>query len=189
VAPPSLVSAHRSDLTALTGLAERDLAKLFGTFDTAAVAREALLDLLPQLVELYGAAAATLGADWYDDLRAAMEVPGSFRAAPARLPDRGRTDALARWGVSPLFAAEPDFGSALSLVSGGLQRIVADASRDTVLGSLREDPRGHRWSRKTSAGSCGFCQMLSTRDNYLSESTAGFESHDHCHCLAIPAWS
>jgi len=60
------------------------------------------------LVAIYGSAAATLGADWYDEMRAAAAVKGRFRAIPAELPDQGRTDALARRGVSPLFSADFD---------------------------------------------------------------------------------
>src|SRR5688500_10314860 len=99
---------HRRDLGQLVTLAENDLSLLFRQFDTADDAVAALREALPRFVEIYGAAAATLAADWYDDLREAAEVKGRFRAIPAELPDRGRTDALAGWAAGPMFSAEPD---------------------------------------------------------------------------------
>jgi len=188
VPTPSAVSAHRRELQTLTGLAGRDLDKFWRQFTTADMARDGLLDVLPLLVDLYGSAAATLGADWYDELREQAEVRGSFRSIPAELPDRGRTDALARWGIAPLFAAEPDFTSALSLVTGGLQRIVANADRQSVTASAVADPRARGWERRTTGG-CDFCRMLAGRGAVYSEATADFESHDNCHCLAVPRWT
>lgn len=182
-----LVSAHRRDLRELTNLAERDLAVAFRRFDTAVAAREGLMDVLPRLVALYGAAAATLGADWYDDLRDLAGARGRFAAIPADLPDRGRTDALARWGVSPLFAAEPDFATTLVKVSGGLQMVIANADRQTVQGSSVADPRARGWAR-AGTGECEFCQMLIGRGAVYTQASADFDTHDHCGCVAVPAF-
>ena len=186
----TLVRAHRRDLDELLRLALGDLSLVFGRVDANSpyAVREALQDLLPGLVAVYGSAAATLGADWYDEMREAAAVKGGFRAIPAELPDRGRTDSLARFAIGPLFGAEPDLTSAKALAEGGFQRIVADADRNTVLGSSAQDPWGGRWTRETTGKSCSFCLMLATRDNYLSESSGGFLSHDNCDCIAVPAF-
>jgi len=182
---PTLTAAHRRDLAELTGLAQNDLTLIWREFNTATVARDGLIEVLPRLVSIYGSAASTLGADWYDEMRAAAKVKGRFRAIPAELPDIGRTDALARWGVSPLFQAESDFASALTLVGGGLQRIIADTDRQSVIGSLRDDPQAAGWERET-AGGCDFCVMLAGRGAVYSADTADFSSHDHCRCTAVP---
>lgn len=184
---PTLTAAHRRDLAELTGLAQNDLSLIWATFNTATAARDGLIKLLPRLVAIYGSAAATLGADWYDEMRAAAVVKGRFRAIPVELPDDGRTDALARWGVSPLFKAEPDFTSALTLVSGGLQRIVSNADRESVTRSSVADPKARGWQR-VGAGECDFCDMLIGRGAVYSEATADFESHDHCKCSAEPVF-
>lgn len=183
---PALVDAHRRDLDQLLRLALTDLGLVWQQVDGADAAREALMDLLPQLAQLYGSAAATLGADWYDEMRDAAEAPGRFRALPADLPDRGRTDALARWGIDPLFQAEPDFSAAARRVAGGFQRLVADADRDTVIGSLAADRLGQGWSRQTTGKSCDFCQLIAGRGAVYSAKTADFSSHDDCDCLAVP---
>jgi hypothetical protein len=178
---------HRRDLAELVSLADKDLRLLFREFTSADAARDGLLDTLPRFVTIYGSAAATLGADWYDDLRDASDARGRFSAIPADLPDRGRTDALARWGVTPLYAAEPDFATTLTKVTGGIQRIIANADRQSVMASSTADRSARGWARAGS-GECEFCQMLIDRGAVYSEATADFESHDHCGCLAVPAF-
>lgn len=181
-----LVEAHRRDLEELLRIALKDLGQVWREVKTADAAKAALLELLPRLAVLYGSAAATLGADWYDEMRDAAGVPGRFRAIPVE-PEVDRMDALARWGISPLYALDPDFDAAETLVAGGFQRLVADADRNTVLLSSRQDPRGGKWRRETTGLSCGFCVMLANRGAvYRSADTADFKSHDHCDCLAAP---
>lgn len=182
----TLVRAHRRDVEELLRLALNDLGLVWRQVTTADAARAALLDLLPDLAAVYGSAAATLGADWYDEMRDAAAVPGRFRAIPAE-PEIDRTDALARWAVGPLFSATPDFDAAKALAAGGFQRLVADADRHTVLLSSKHDPRGGRWSRQTTGKSCDFCLTLAGRGAvYRTAETADFRSHDHCDCLATP---
>jgi len=178
---------HRADLKQLVVLANRDLEVYWRQFDSADVARDGLRDILPELVRLYGAAAATLAADWYEDLRDEVGVPGSFTAIPAELPDTSRTDALARWAVGALYATTPDFQRALTAASGGLQRVIADADRQTVMLTSVEDPGAKGWQRE-GAGGCAFCQMLIGRGAVYSEASADFGSHDHCNCTAVPAF-
>lgn len=179
------IRAHRADVSTLTTLAKGDLAAAFRNFGDGVEAREVLREILPRLVALYGSAAATLGADWYDEMREAQEIPGTFRAIPAELPDKGRTDALARWGVAPLFGKGYDLSASLALVSGGLQRTIADMSRRTVTRSAVSDYGSVGWQRM-GAGSCSFCQLLIGRGAVYSEETADFGSHDDCNCQAVP---
>jgi len=182
---PTLVEAHYRDLEQLIALALADLDIIWRGITTADEARDALLTLLPELGDLYGTAAASLAADWYDEMREASEVPGRFRAITIE-PALDRTDALARWAVGPLFAAVPDFTTAKSKAAGGFQRLVADADRGTVLRSANEDPRARGWSRRTSGKSCDFCVLLANRGFVYRESTVDFRSHDDCDCLATP---
>jgi hypothetical protein len=183
---PTLTAAHRRDLAELTGLAQKDLTLIWREFNTATAARDGLIELLPRLVAIYGSAAATLGADWYDEMRAAAAVKGRFRAIPAELPDQGRTDALARWGVTPLFAAEPDYSTSLAKVAGGLQRIIVNADRETVRFSSIQDRSAKGWVR-VGNGECDWCANLLDGEIHYVEGY-GFDAHDHCRCTATPAW-
>lgn len=177
----------RSAVSRLALAADRDLAALWRQVDTAVQARTALEDILPALVQRYGAASATLAATWYDDLRQKRGIGGSFEAIPADLGDSGAS-VLARWGVGPLYTAEPDWTAARTLVSGGLQRRIANFARSTVTQSSVADPKARGWQRVGDGSSCEFCSMLLGRGAVYSEATADFESHDHCGCGAEPAF-
>lgn len=176
-----------SGVAALATLAERDLAAVWRVVETADEAQAALTEVLPVVAERYGTAAAALAADWYDDTRQALEVRGRFTAIPVELGDLG-TDALAGWGVGPLYAADPDWASAQTLVAGGLQRRIANAARQTITVSSVKDPHARGWKRVGVGSSCGFCRMLLSRGGVYTEASADFTSHDHCNCGAAPAF-
>ncbi|MET0887352.1 MAG: hypothetical protein ABWX92_12980 [Mycetocola sp.] len=176
---------HRADLAELAGLAESDLSIVFRDVSSAAVVKEALNDTLPRLVEVYGSAAASLGADWYDELREQAEVRGRFRAIVAELPDLGRTESLAGFAVSPLFGAKPDATIALSKAAGGLQRIIYNADRDTVTRSSVQDRQARGW-RREGTGKCDLCALILTRDAVYTEESSQFETHDNCGCIGVP---
>lgn len=180
----TLSKARRRDLAELTGLASRDLGVIWREFTTADEARDGLMDVLPRLSALYGSAAATLAANYYDDVRDAVGARGRFRAIPADLPDLGRTEALSRWAVTPLYAAAPDFATALTKASGGLQRIIANADRETVIGSTIQDPRAQWWVRVGSGSNCEWCAQF--LDGESRSVAYDFPAHDHCNCTAEP---
>jgi hypothetical protein len=180
---------HQRALDDLTTLAIRDLLAVWATLDTAdaLATSRALQDALPDLVNTYGAVAATLAADFYEDLRADA-VGGSFSAVLAA-PSSERTLAMSRWAAGALFSQTPDAALTLSRLSGGVQRGVAGADRDTIAASVGADPLGPRYARHASGNACAFCALVATRGPvYRSESTAGGKYHDHCHCVAVPVW-
>jgi hypothetical protein len=183
MATPAELKVAISDLAVL---ADNDLAALWRQVETPEQAREALQDVLPALVNTYSLASATISADWYDDLRDMVEARGRFTAIPAEPGEQG-ADVLARWGVGPLFAAEPDWRRARTLIAGGMQLRIANGSRYTVAGSSIADPAAEGWMRQGS-GSCAFCAMLIGRGAVYAEQGADFASHDHCNCSAVPAF-
>lgn len=199
MAPPlSAELAHRADLTVVTGAAASDLLQAWpqptnNPVDTL----DWLMQTLPDVVDTYGTAASTLGADYYDQAREAAGTPGRFTAITAELPDMGRTDSLARWGLANMFhrGADPsstvDLDVAQTKVTGGLQRIIANADRQTVIASATADPKAIGYKRVGLGGACDFCQRLIDYGRIYksdSKSSGGFESHDFCHCVAVPVW-
>jgi hypothetical protein len=176
----------RSRINDLTTLASRDLTSLWSRLERAADAAEPLRDILPSLIDLYGAAAGTIAAEWYDDLRAKDEIKGRFLAIPSEAPADGSA-ALVGWALS----RTEDLAAFQTLIEGGLQRRIDNRARGTVMGSSVADPQSDGWQR-VSRGKCngGFCDMLAGRGAvYRTESSATFGAHDHCHCVAVPAWS
>jgi hypothetical protein len=176
----------RSAIQHLALQADRDLAALWRNVETAAQAHTALNDVLPALVQQYGAAAATLAATWYDDLRAKHDVRGTFRAITADLGTSGAT-ALAGYGAAAV-ARNGGIEAAQTLVSMGLQRRISNYSRQTVMDSSLADPGARGWQRETNGG-CAFCEMVASRGVVFSEASADFASHDGCQCSAVPAFN
>lgn len=187
----SSAAEQRQAVADLTTLARRDLAAFWALVQglSAEQVRDALMDVLPELGGAYGDAAAALAADWYEDVREASQARGSFSPVLASPPEPARWEALARWGVDPLFAEQPDAATALAKVSGGLQRSIADQHRLTVVESSIADPAASGWRRVGVGDSCRFCRMLIDRGHVYTEASVQFKSHDNCACCAAPSFA
>lgn len=177
---------HRDAVQDIATLAIADLVRdwrRLDVFDPARASRD-VEDLMVTLSRQYGDVAAGFAAEWYEDRRVEAGVPSRFTARPGSLPPVEQVGAIARWGVGPLWSREsPDPDLALSKLSGGLQRMVADADRTTTWENARRDPAGVRYMRLAAVDACAFCAMLSTRGGvYRSEGSASGQYHDHCRC-------
>lgn len=185
---------HRIDLETLLQQALEELGGIWRSLTGRPPRdfRDGLFVAVPPLAEEFGSAAATLGTDWYDEMRELAAVEGRFRGVPAELPTEGRIDSLLGWGTQPLFPDDPqtvpDFGTSEALVAGGFQRYVADMDRDSVQASLAADPQALGWARQTTGESCEFCVMLAGRGAVYSAETADFGSHDNCDCVCVPVF-
>jgi hypothetical protein len=172
----------RRDVATLSTLAARDLSALWLRVATAAQAETALRDILPGLIDTYGAASATAAADWYDDLRNKANPPRHFTAIPAEITDAG-AQPLVGWAL----AESKDLSGFQALILGGTQRRIANFARLTVTRSSVEDPGARGW-RRVGRGDCRFCSMLIGRGAVYTEASVDFAAHDHCNCGAEPAW-
>lgn len=174
----------RQALADLNVLASRDLGRIFRALQEGDNVAEALHDILPALIDRYGFAANALAADWYDDLRESKGVGGRFAAIPADIKDTG-AHALVGWALDEA----TDDGSLVALLEGGMQRRVINFGRFTVMQSSLADPRADGWQRLGQGKNCAFCDMLISRGAVYSERSADFGSHDHCNCVAVPAFA
>lgn len=188
--PASEVRQYRQALRDVNTLAQGALLTQWRQFNLndAAQVTAGLLDTLPGLVDGYFVVSSTVAADWYDLVRAQAGARRRFTAIPAEPPDPSRAEVLARWAVGPLFSADPKPDLALSKLAGGLQRVVATGARETVRVSSVQDPAAKGWQRVTSGNSCDFCTMLAGRGAVYSEASVAFDTHDACHCDAVPAF-
>lgn len=141
-----------------------------------------LREIIPKLVEQYGLAAGSMAAAWYDDLRDAYGVAKRFTAIVPEVGEVG-TDSLIGWAADH---AE-DYTSMRALIAGGIQRRIANMSREAIIGSSHADPGARGWMR-TGSGECEFCAMLIGRGAVYSQSSVKFKSHDWCNCGASPAF-
>lgn len=174
----------RKQIAALTKLAEKDVRLLLARLDDFAERGVALNDVLPALIDTYGQAAATVAADWYDELREQNAVRGNFAAIPSAPARNAGVPELVSWARSK--ASSPE--SMLELALGGMQRRIADQSRLTVIGSSLYDPRSEGWMRIGDGDNCGFCDMLISRGAVYTEATVSFGAHDWCNCQAGPSF-
>lgn len=173
----------RQALADLNTLAARDLGRIWRALQEGDNAAEAFHDILPALIDQYGAAASALAAYWYYDLRESLGVGGRFVAIPADPKDSG-AHALIGWALDEA----TDDGSLIALLEGGLQWRVVNFGRFTVTGSSIADPRADGWQRLGQGLNCPFCNLLISRGAVYSEASVTFASHDHCNCIAVPAF-
>jgi hypothetical protein len=172
-----VVDSQRLALNRITGAASDAVART--GFDSSA-----WFDRVPVIGETFGYAASALACDWYDAERDAAGVEGPFTAEPAALPDSARYRALVAWGMAEGVTNETQ----LSLIVGGMARVVANAHRDTVRLNAFADPACEGWSR-FGEGECDFCRMLIGRGSVYSEAGAKFAAHDWCLCYAGPSFA
>lgn len=179
----------RAAQAGISALVERDLNQFWGSLnlDNPEKARNDLLVFVPALVEVYGSAAASVAADWYDETRAEVVTGSSFRAIAATPVAADVMVAQVRFGATHLFTSNPE--QTLAFLTGSSTKYSIAPARETVATSAIQDPAARGWSRITRAGSCDFCTMLSGRGHVYTEASVGFEAHGHCNCAAAPAWS
>lgn len=173
----------RRDLTLVANLATGELDTLWARVETTRQAEAALRDVVPGLIQTYGAAAATVGAEWYDDARDEASVSGTFRADVAT-PRDSDPQRMVSWALGE----SQDLPAFQTLIVGGVQRRILNHSRTTISTASVADPSSRGWKR-VGVGECEFCAMLIGRGAVYTEATARFHAHDHCKCSPAPAWA
>jgi hypothetical protein len=184
----------RNSQTAIRTLVNRDLTAFFGTLNLTGrpeASRDALIEYVTYLVDEYGDAAAAAAAEWYDEVRAAENVPGRYRAMAMPSPYTDGVEGTVRRAAGAFFTEHPD--SALPVLLGTVGKYVLAAGRQTITTSTDRDPRASGWRRITRPGACNFCTMLAGRGAVYKEHTVHFAAHGgagggECNCAAVPDW-
>lgn len=136
------------------------------------------------LIDVYGVAAGTLAAEWYDLNRDLLKVAGPWSGATVQNPNTDTGPLIG--GVLKEFVTVE---SILSGIQSGAELRVVQASNGTIMDSVLRDPQTRGWARVASAGACGFCAMLAGRGaTYRTRQTATFAPHTNCRCAALPLW-
>jgi hypothetical protein len=177
----------------LSTLVRDELEAFFLSLDLSGpeLARDALLEFLPLLVQQYGDVAATLAADWYEELRGASGALGSFSAVTAASVPAGAVEAKVRFLASHLWTPDP------AAMLGGLltaaDKYVKQPGRDTIAKNAKRE--GVRYARVPQGRkTCAFCLLLASRDAvYFSKKSAGDQGrgvgdrfHGDCDCAVVP---
>lgn len=173
----------RSRVGRLVRDARGDLDLVWGQIADQPELVDVLLEMLPGLLDTYGSAIAATAADWYDEARAEREIRGSFRAIPAVNHKLGIPELVGWAGAT---GTTPE--TFQTLLWGGLERRLANFSRDTIIGSSVADPQALGWMRVAGLTACAFCRMLASRGAVYTDATVRFGAHDHDNCQASPKW-
>lgn len=149
---------------------------------------KAFLDaVLPVLANKYGTAAATLAVSYFEVTREAAGVETPYQAALAQLPTQGRYASMTNWALLPAIERD-DWATAYSMLSGGFQRVVTNAHRDTTILNSIVDRACQGWARVGRGETCEFCLMLIDRGGVYTGESVLFKSHDRCRCVAVATW-
>jgi len=147
--------------------------------------RDAMIELLPLLLDKYGPIAAQVSADWYR-----MMMPNSTPEIINPKTTVEQITSTVRWAAGDLFTENP-FGT-LDKLTSALGRWTRQPGRDTIQINANRDKIG--WGRiPTGEKTCAFCLMLASRSGawlYNSQATAlkdgqGDDYHNLCDCEAI----
>ncbi|MBX9035039.1 hypothetical protein [Gordonibacter massiliensis (ex Traore et al. 2017)] len=160
-----------------------------GGYDEKKAARDAVVERIQMLAARYGDAAATLAADFYNEI---ADGAGAS-VADAVLADTATDASVAgsvRYSAKLLFGQEPDADAFRRACAASLARFVKKAANDTVSkNAVRDGRRGAKFARVPSGSeTCMFCVMLASRGFvYANRETAGeFDHfHDHCDCRVV----
>lgn len=172
--------------TALAALVRGEVEDLFRSLNLSRpeAARDALLELVPVLVQEYGQAAAGLAAEWYEEQRVASGAVGVFRARLAPSVPAEAVQAQVRYQAGHLWTPTPE--AALSALLTSVDKFVKQPSRDTMASNAKRE--GVRYARvPRGSKTCSFCLTLASRDAvYTSKKSAGGDGNDYhgdCNCV------
>jgi len=175
----------------IADLVERDLLDFLGAlnFERPEAVQQALFEFVPALVSEYGDVAATVAADWYDELRASEGVAGRFRAPLAPLTPLEQVNARLGYATrasGPLWLGDSE--TLTTFLAMMTNEYALQPGRDTVMDAAHKDKAAY--ARVPEPGACKFCLMLASRGFVYSKATAGGAKkfHGKCRCNAVPVW-
>ena|ERR1035441_1058414 len=199
-AQSSLAAGFYAAQALLAAIAIRDVIQIWQQLNLRDVRSSwpALRTALAALIRDRYGMSVTQAAQYYGQARWAAGVRG---VAPVVIPDTmpeplitATLDSTGPWSLLGRIkqgqtVTEASDNTAVTM-SGAASRLIQNGARQVVLQSVAADAKAVGWMRVTSSNPCAFCAMLSGRGfTYRTEASAGFEAHNHCQCVASPAFS
>ena len=165
---PAEVANFQGLLLKLGVVATTAVSKMFGNASDA----QQVKDAYPATVDPYIGAAATLSAQWYDQL----DPNATFATEVAPPPASGVLESSVGWALGQI---DP-----MGALVGSTERHIFGASRDTVV--LNAQREHVKYARYASANACAWCRVLATREAVYHTAQSAVKGHDNCHCIAVP---
>jgi len=173
--PLSMVNGYDLTLSSLSTAALGDLRALLAEVEGLEPerARRVLFQAFPALFDPYAVASSEVSASFYEEVRAAAGVPGSFTADALDGVEAPRWNGLVGFATQPAMFEQSASALMFSILSGGLTSVLSEIAADTIYGNAQNDPAAPRFQRVPKPGCCGFCGMLASRGAaYSSEAAA-----------------
>lgn len=167
-------TALQEVLGQLSTLTQSDLVQLFRKWSDHPDFSQILVSAFPEMVGPYLEASALVSAQMYDE----FGTGSAFAARPVADIPAERMNGTLSWALNA-----PGVASPLDRIAGAAQRMVFDASRNTMMHNLADEYQvpleevrqsaGTLWARHASLTACSFCRIMATRGAvYRSESSA-----------------
>ena len=178
----------------LAGEAQRKVRQAISAFVrenpgvSAAEVRDFAETLLAGVAQAYGDAAASLAAEWYDELAEGRRLE---RAVIEQTYSAEQVDRVARYQARWLERGA--YGRFARSCGEYAANHVRESLNRTMMRNVRRDRgRGVRFARvPTGAETCTFCTMLASRGAvYATARNAGEQNHYHrgCDCKIVPSF-
>lgn len=157
---------------------------------TVAEIRDFAKETMDGLVQVYGEAASSLAAQWYD-----FEAGKAGKKLPVAITettyDADQVKRVAHYQAKKL--ADGDINGFLDACGEYMENATKQSLNNTILANVKRDKeQGIRFARVTTgAETCSFCYMLSSRGAvYYSRHSAGEQNHYHrgCDCKIVPGF-
>lgn len=172
--------------------AERQISTWIAINPDASVAdiREFAKETMEGLSQVYGEAAASLAAEWYDVQMMASNITLSPAITEATYSPE-QIKKVSHYQARKL--VEGDIDGFLDSCGEYIENNVKQSLNDTILSNVaRDKEHGVRFARVTTgAETCAFCYMLASRGAaYWTRKTAGEQNHYHrrCDCKIVPGF-
>lgn len=170
-------------------LALKDLSAVWAQIVTEDpnVLRDRLIVVMGELVAKWGEVAATVAADYYEQLRE-QSIGGIYQADLAATVKAPRIDAATRWALGPVFQRTPDPTDALSRAGQVVDRMSIEQGNRTIYQNVRADPAKPRFARVPHGSTCAWCLILASRGAVYRTDESAAHSHAKCDCRPTPFW-
>jgi hypothetical protein len=164
-----------------------DVVTLMNSLEGEPVPRTAyfLREALPEVVELYGAAAGELSVNYYEEIRGSS----SARSAYTPVARTGGLAALTQDAIGFTAAQltnQVAFSTVVGTLAGNMQRAVNGVDRETLRFNIVTDPDGTLYQRVPSASACAFCRTVAV----VAEPSEAYgeKYHSYCRCQSLPVF-
>ena len=162
--------------------------------------------------EQFGGAAASLGEDYYRNLRREAGITTTLKLPEPVLPTRAEVDADIAWATRERAELADDLDATYQAILADIQaeteKAVLDVMRTRVVQAVEGDDTALGFRRVARPGACYWCISLAIRTStrggdehfgvYKSRAAAGQlppaagelnRFHTNCHCEVEPVWS